>query len=226
MRIALINGSPKGGTSNSGLLLDRLKPLITEGNELSAYRVNAKRLKPEQYQELCEVDTIVLAFPLYFDAIPSHLLRMMIEMEHYRQMHQGQKDLMVYALINNGFYEGQQCAIAADIVKNWCMRCGFRYGLTVGHGAGEMLGSLKELPLGKGPLKNLGKAMTHFSSAILTRSTGELLFIQPNFPRIMWRLSGTFYFYNKAKQNGLRLKELRKQPFQESGNGNEAPIVD
>lgn len=222
MKIALINGSPKGGTSNSGLLLDRLKPLITEGNELSLYRVNAKRLKPEQYQELDEVDTIVLAFPLYFDAIPSHLLRMMIELEHYQTMNQGHKDLMVYALINNGFYEGQQCAIAADIVKNWCMRCGFRYGLTVGHGAGEMLGALKELPLGKGPLKNLGKAMEYISSAILTRSTGESLFTQPNFPRILWRLSGTFYFYNRAKQNGLRPKELRKLPLKRAGNGNEA----
>ncbi|AWB45555.1 hypothetical protein DCC85_15995 [Paenibacillus sp. CAA11] len=53
----------------------KLKPLITEGNELNSYRVNAKPLKPEQYRELNEADVIVLAFPLYFDAIPSHLLR-------------------------------------------------------------------------------------------------------------------------------------------------------
>ncbi|WP_234414206.1 NAD(P)H-dependent oxidoreductase [Paenibacillus sp. CAA11] len=37
--------------------------------------MNAKPLKPEQYRELNEADVIVLAFPLYFDAIPSHLLR-------------------------------------------------------------------------------------------------------------------------------------------------------
>ncbi|MMZ65158.1 hypothetical protein D1872_275450 [compost metagenome] len=59
MKMALINGSPKGGPSNSGLLLEKLKPLITEGNELNSYRVNAKQLKPEQYRELNEADVIV-----------------------------------------------------------------------------------------------------------------------------------------------------------------------
>lgn len=217
MKMALINGSPKGGPSNSGFLLEKLKPLITEGNELHSYRVNAKQLKPEQYRELNEADVIVLAFPLYFDAIPSHLLRMMVELENYRQSEPGNPNLIVYALINNGFFEGRQCTIAADIVSNWCVRCGFRFGMAVGHGAGEMFHNLKQVPLGKGPLKNLGKAMTRLSTAILTRSSAESLFIQPNFPRILWRLSAThFFWHRKAKRNGLRPKDLRKQPFQES----------
>ncbi|MNW27897.1 hypothetical protein D3C74_47050 [compost metagenome] len=215
MNIALINGSPKGGATNSGFLLEKLKPLITEGNELKSYRVNAKQLKPEQYRELNQADVIVLAFPLYFDAIPSHLLRMMVELQQFRQTEQGNPNLIVYALINNGFFEGKQCTIAADIVSNWCVRCGFRFGMVLGHGAGEMLQELK-MPLGKGPLKNLGKAMTQLSTAILTRSSAESLFIQPNFPRILWRMAAYFSWHSGAKKNGLRPKDLRKQPFQES----------
>ncbi|UQZ32992.1 hypothetical protein C2I18_05085 [Paenibacillus sp. PK3_47] len=214
MRIALVNGSPKGKSSNSGVLLEKLKPLISEGNELSPYRVNVKPLKPEQYRELNEADVLVLAFPLYFDAVPSHLLRMMVEMEEFRQQKPGNPDLTVYALINNGFYEGHQCTIAADIVRNWCSRCGFRFGMAVGHGAGEMLSSLSRVPLGKGPMKNLGRALDQLSGAILTRSSRDSLFIQPNFPRIAWRLSATYSFWHpQAKKNGLRPKELRKQPF-------------
>ncbi|MHA6528833.1 hypothetical protein [Paenibacillus sp. BAC0078] len=214
MKISLINGSPKGGPSNSGFLLEKLKPLISEDNELSFYRVNAKQLKYEQYREINNADVMVLAFPLYFDAIPSHLLRMMVELENYRQNEQGNPNLIVYALINNGFYEGHQCTIAVDIVSNWCIRCSFRFGMAVGHGAGEMLNI--KVPLGKGPLKNLGTAMTQLSTAILTQSSAKSLFIQPNFPRILWRLSATYFFWHrKAKENGLRPKDLRKQPFQQ-----------
>ncbi|WP_042200979.1 hypothetical protein [Paenibacillus camerounensis] len=217
MRIALVNGSPKGGASNSGILLEKLKPLIAEGNELSVYRVNVKPLKPEQYGELNEADVLVLAFPLYFDAIPSHLLRMLVEFEQYRQSKQGNTDLIVYALINNGFYEGHQCKIAADIVSNWCSRSGLRFGMAVGHGAGEMFKSLSRVPLGKGPLKNLGAAMHQLSAAIHARSSAESLFIQPNFPRIAWRLAATHSFWHaQAKKNGLRPKELRRQAFQQS----------
>lgn len=222
MRIALVNGSPKGGASNSGILLEKLKPLIAEGNELNAYRVNVKPLKSEQYRELNEADILVLAFPLYFDAIPSHLLRAMVEMEKFRQQEPVNPDLTVYALINNGFYEGHQCKIAAEIVSNWCSRCGFRFGMAIGHGAGEMFKSLSQVPLGKGPLKNLGKAMDQLSAAILTRSRADSLFIQPNFPRIAWRLAATHSFWHaQAKKNGLRPKDLRRQPFQVSRNGNQ-----
>ncbi|WP_052421451.1 hypothetical protein [Paenibacillus sp. FSL R7-0273] len=217
MRIVLVNGSPKGGASNSGILLEKLKPLITDGNELSMYRVNVKPLKPEQYRELNEADVLVLAFPLYFDAIPSHLLRMMVELEKFRGLEPGNPGLTVYALINNGFYEGHQCKIAADIVRNWCSRSGFRFGMAVGHGAGEMFKSLSQVPLGKGPLKNLGKAMHQLSAAIYTRSSADSLFIQPNFPRIAWRLAATHSFWHaRAKKNGLRPKDLRRQPSQEN----------
>ncbi|MBP1906772.1 multimeric flavodoxin WrbA [Paenibacillus turicensis] len=217
MKIALINGSPKGRSSNSGLFLNILKPLIEEGNELTSYRVNSKQLNVEQFQEINEADAIVVAFPVYFDAIPSHLLRMMVELENYRKTEKSNKEIVLYALINNGFFEGQQCKTAANIVENWCKRCSFRFGMAIGHGAGEMFSYFNQVPLGKGPLKNLGRAMDQLSNAILTRNSAESLFIQPNFPRILWRLSATYFFWHRqAKQNGLKPKDLRKQPFQEN----------
>jgi len=211
MKIAMVNGSPKAGKSNSGILLAALEPLIAAGNELVSYRVNHKPLTPEQVQELCRVDALVLAFPLYIDAIPSQLLRMMVELEACRQQDHT-KNIRVYALINNGFYEGRQNHLAVDILRNWCARCGFSFGMAIGQGAGEMLGSLEKVPIGHGPLKNLGKAMERLAFAILNGTGGETLYLQPNFPRIAWRLAAVHGFWHSAaKKNGLKKKDLLRR---------------
>lgn len=214
MKIALINGSPKGGRSNSGFLLDTLRPLLPENSVVSAYRTSPKPLQIQQYAELCEKDVWILALPVYFDAVPSHLVRMMVEIERYlRNETGGRQPIRVYALINNGFYEGEQCRIAADIVRSWCERCNLLFGGAIGHGAGEMFASLGSVPLGQGPLKNLGRAMGTLADAIAGESRFEPIFISPNFPRFLWKLSATHAFWNgQARRNGLKIKEIRRKP--------------
>ncbi|MEO3948072.1 hypothetical protein [Gorillibacterium sp. CAU 1737] len=214
MKITLVDGSPKTGISNSSRLLSLLQPLIANDNELTFSRVGRKPVSPAQIEELCTTDALVLAFPLYIDAIPSHLMAVMVEMEAFckRQPSSSSKKPHVYALVNNGFYEGHQTRIAIEIVKHWCARCGFLFGMAIGYGAGEMLGFMEKVPLGHGPLKNLGNAMNKLASAIQTRESGESLLIQPNFPRIAWKYSAHFGFWNStAKKNGLKKKDLLRR---------------
>ncbi|WP_438435187.1 flavodoxin family protein [Gorillibacterium sp. sgz500922] len=211
MKIVLVNGSPKPAKSNSGFLLAALEPLVAEGNELVSLRVNPKPLLPSQVEELCSADAIVLAFPLYVDAIPSQLMSVLVEVEALRRR-DSSKRVRVYALINNGFYEGQQSRIAVDILRHWCDRCGFQFGMAVGQGAGEMLGSMEKVPLGHGPLKNLGKAMEKLAAAIRRGDSAESVHIQPNFPRIAWRLAAVHGFWHPtAKKNGLKKKDLLRR---------------
>ncbi|WP_191089411.1 flavodoxin family protein [Paenibacillus spiritus] len=221
MRIARVNGSPKGGKSNSGILLEKLAPLLEDGGcELPLYRVGPKPFGEEQYRELYTADALVLAFPLYFDGIPSHFLRMMVGMEAWVKRQgtppaeaPGSRPLPVYVLVNNGFYEGGQCRTAVSIVRNWCGRCGFRFGMAVGFGAGEMLGSLEKVPLGRGPLKDLGQALEALASAVRTGAAGESVYLSPNFPRVAWRLAATYGFWHpQAKKNGLKVKDLKRRP--------------
>lgn len=214
MNIALINGSPKGGATNSGFLLEKLRPLLPQEAEISTYRIGPKALKNEQYLELLAMDTLVLAFPLYFDAIPSHLLRMLTEIERSTQSsNQRPQTVRVYAMINNGFFEGDQCKLAVELIRNWCERCGFMFGTAFGHGAGEMFGSLGQVPVGSGPLKNLGTALEHLVGSIRSGESTEPFFTQPNFPRGLWKLSSTQLFWNAtAKKNGLKPKDLRRRP--------------
>ena len=157
------------------------------------------------------MDVLILAFPLYIDALPSHLFRMIIDLEAYLKS-EPNKDLYVYALVNNGFYEGHQSHIAFDILQNWCVRCGIHFGYGIGQGAGEMLDSLEKVPLGHGPLKNLGVHINHLAENIQAKRTEPAVLFSPNFPRFAWKFMATHFFWNTtAKKNGLTKKDILKQ---------------
>ena len=211
MKIAMINGSPKLGKSNSGILLKALEPMISAGNEIAHYNINRNSLTNEQYSELCTVDTLVIAFPLYDDGIPSHLFRMLIALQKYTKA-EAKKDIYVYVMINNGFFEGQQSRIAMDIIKNWCMRSGLIFGQGIGHGAGEMLDIIEKVPLGYGPLKNLGRGLEILAHNIESQGSNKPILVNPNFPRFAWRFTATHTFWNAtAKKNGLTKKDILKR---------------
>ncbi|MEF2967739.1 hypothetical protein V3851_18060 [Paenibacillus sp. M1] len=210
MRMAMIDGSPKLGKSNSSILLRSLETLIGNEHEIVHFSLSRKPFTPEQYSDLCRMDQLILAFPLYVDGIPSHLFRMLVTLEEYMKKER-QKDIYVYVMVNNGFYEGKQNHIAIEIIKNWCIRSGLHFGQAIGQGAGEMLSFIEKVPLGHGPMKNLGGAMTTLANNIHTRSTGEPILISPNFPRIAWHLAGHSFWHSTAKKNGLKKKDLLRR---------------
>ncbi len=207
MKIALINGSPKAGKNNSGWFLEKLETCLGKEHEISRY--NAAKQYIADYTTLYQMDAIVFAFPLYIDAVPSHLFRMMVEMEKSKN---GEKEPFVYTIVNNGFYEGRQSRIVLDIVKNWCARAGLRYGQGIGQGAGEMVGFIDYVPLGHGPLKNLGEAIKDLAQNIEALKSGEDILFSPNWPRFAWRYMATHSFWHKlAKKNGLKIRDIKKQ---------------
>ncbi len=211
MKIAMINGSPRQGKSNSAILLRAIEPLVSQGNEISHYNISREPLAGGQYGELCHMDVLVFAFPLYVDALPSHFFKMLVDLEGYMKAER-KKDIYVCALINNGFYEGKQCHIAFEILQNWCSRSGLIFGQGIGQGAGEMLDFTEKVPLGHGPLKNLGIAMKSVADNIKSGGTGDPIMISPNFPRFAWKFSATHAFWNAmAKKNGLKKKDILKK---------------
>ncbi|MNI93502.1 hypothetical protein D3C73_1514680 [compost metagenome] len=75
-----------------------------------------------------------------------------------------------------------------------------------------MLSSLEKVPLGAGPLKNLGSAMHSLAGNIRSQSTGESRLFSPNFPRFAWRIAATHGFWNSAaRNNGLKRKDLLRR---------------
>lgn len=208
MKISMINGSPKAGNSISGLLLEYLMPFM-EGNEVAIYDVCKADFSVIQFSQILSSEVLIFAFPLYVDSINSCLLRFLAALENrgFRN-----DNIVVYCMINNGFYEGWQNRVAAEIMQNWCKAAGLTYGQTLGIGAGEMLPFLNDVPLGHGPNKNLGIALQEFSRNIVSLNPAEDLFISPNLPRFFWKIASTFSFwYPQAKKNGVKRRRLKEK---------------
>lgn len=205
MKICIINGSPKGGKSNSELLIEYVMPQLKE-QTIEIYNISRKQLTEEQYDSIQNCDALIFVFPLYIDSIPAHLLRFLIELEKRTF---NNENTMVYCMLNNGFFEGKQNAVAIEQVRLWCKAVGLKWGQGIGIGAGEMQPFLKSIPLGHGPNKNVGRAIMELSGNVLGRRSGENILVSPNWPRLCWRIqSSTLVWYPRAKANGLSKKEM------------------
>ncbi|MEG2916647.1 MAG: hypothetical protein RR891_11020 [Clostridium sp.] len=207
MKIALINGSPKAKDSGSGHILQGLKSFFDGSHSILEYFFRKHQIDNDQMKEISQCEAIVFAFPLYVDGIPSHLLRCLIQLEEFFSAID-KKDIRVYALVNCGFYEGQQNILAINMIENWCEKSKLKWGQGIGIGGGGMLLSVKNVPLGHGPNKNLGEALKVVSNNILKGQSGENLFIKPNFPRLAYKLAGERGWRQGIKANGLKTKDL------------------
>lgn len=206
MEISIINGSPEPGHSTSGYIIDLIVPRISEGNILEIYNISRGNLQEGQFVKIQNCDVLVLAFPLYVDSIPSHMLRFMAELE---ERGFASKNTMVYCIINNGFFEGKQNRIATMQVKNWCKRTGLVWGQAIGAGAGEMIPMLKDIPMGHGPNKSIFNVLECFSANIMGKKAGEDIYFSPDWPRWLWKIQASFcVWYPRARANKLTKRDL------------------
>lgn len=206
MKITLINGSPKIKDSASGMLLDELKSL--RGNDdITEYNLRTSILPSKMdLEELAQQDAAVFAFPQYVDAIPSQLLNCLCQLENYFITHPS--NLTVYAIVNCGFFEGNQNRHALEIMKNWCVRSGLRWGQGIGIGGGGMLSGLQNVPAGKGLRKNFSAALNRFSEQITVGTSAEDSYVSPNIPRIAYKVGAEMEWRRQIKANGLSEKDL------------------
>lgn len=203
LRIALINGSPKAKDSASGCLLEEMKELLKD-NVLTEYHFQKSVLKSSE--EVLNHDVLVFSFPLYVDGVPSHLLRCLEELSLQLQ---GQKaNIRVYAICNSGFYEGHQNQYALQIIKNWCVKNGLLWGQGIGIGGGGMVLSLRNVPHGQGPKKNISKALDTMVGSILSGDSMENIYVDPGIPRFLYKLAAEMGWRQECKKNGLKVKEL------------------
>lgn len=206
MKIALINGSPKAKDSASAYLINELKALLEDDNKtISEYHFRKPLLTTEEIEQLAESNVLVFAFPLYVDGVPSHLINSLIQLENFFSTIK-EKDIMVYTLVNCGFYEGHQNALAIEIMKNWCTKAGLQWGQGIGIGAGGML-TIK-VPIGHGTKKSLGVAFEKVMSNILSQSSEDDIYITADFPRILYKLAAESGWRKNIKANGLKRRDL------------------
>lgn len=210
MVIATLNGSPKVKDSNSEVYLSIIEESLSKENTTKRYSINKSLLKEEEISMIIKSDILIVAFPLYVDGIPAHLLEEMILLEKaYKEKEH--KDTIVYVIANNGFYEGDQNKYALAMVKNFCTRANIIWGQGIGIGAGEMNGGMIKggMPLGRGPLTSLGKAMVLLIENIKNKVSKEDIYVKPNLPSFAFKYMVHRTFWNvNAKKNGITKKEM------------------
>lgn len=203
VRVALINGSPKSKDSASECLLRDLKEQLKDSEIQEFSFRTTKNIKAE---EVINHDVLVFCFPLYVDGVPSHLLSCLEDLKEQLQEHKS--NIKVYAICNAGFYEGHQNQYALQIIRNWSVKCGLTYGQGIGIGGGGMVLSLKNVPHGKGPKKNISLAIDNLAENILSGNSAENIYINPGIPRFLYKLAAEMGWRQAVKANGLKTKDL------------------
>jgi multimeric flavodoxin WrbA len=207
MKIVLINGSQKTGGSNSGIILDWIKNLIKEKHEVEIYNPRLSCFTEESFKNIVSNEAVILEFPLFLFSVPSHTLKMLIEMENIIKRDKAY-NLIIYTVINCGFYEGKQCNVAFKIIENWCERSGVKFGGGIGQGAGEMLGQTKNIPMNKGPFNNLARSLQAMIDRIELKEPFGVTYLNPYFPRFLWKIMATRFWNDQARKNGLKKRDI------------------
>lgn len=205
MKIALINGSPKVKESTSGSLLNVLKEFLCEKAEISELSMHSTDISDDEATKLYNSDVWVFFFPLYVDAVPAHLLTLLMKLEKNNC-----RNTTVYGVVNCGFYEGTQAKNALSIMENWCLRAKLKWGGGVGTGGG---GAIAMMPLKEhGPFYPIFASFKLLSETILDGKVMENCYTSPAFPRLLYKLGGEMGWRSDLKKNGLKPRDLKRRP--------------
>jgi multimeric flavodoxin WrbA len=228
-RALLIVGSPKTKDPSTsgvlgGYLLDRLKERGW-GTESLTLRASLNRAEGER-QLLSSVDhagLILLAFPLYVDALPYLVTKALALMAAHRQADREPSVQRLVGIVNSGFPETRQNAVALAICREFAAQSGFTWagGLALGGGGvigGQPLTGAKR----SGPTIQFVTAALDMTAAALAEglpvpAEAVTTMARNRIPFALWRWlyawMGGKGFEKLAAKNGIGKDQLRAQPY-------------
>lgn len=210
MKIALINGSPKARNSASGMLLRRLKTLISLENEINLYHFNTPVLTQDEMNSLVKNTIWVFAFPLYVDAIPSHLLNCLVQLEEFLAT-RAEREITVYVLLNCGFYEGGQNKVALEIMENWCAKAKLNWGQGVGFGSSGMIHVVERVPFSQVAYKGLQSSLTTLKDNLEASNSDRGIYLNASIPRFLYKIGVEIGWRKSILAHGRPRRDLSLQ---------------
>lgn len=227
-RALLIVGSPKINEPSTsaalgGFLVDRLKMRgwDTESLTLRA-TLNRSEGESELITRVDNAELILLVFPLYADALP-YLVTKALTLLADRRVGRDPSPKRLMAIVNSGFPETHQNAVALAICREFAVQNGFTWVGGLAFGAGGMIGAQ---PLTDA--KRSGPSVQHVISALemTTACLAEGLPVPAEATRMITKkrlyaaLFNRFYawmggksFEKLAAKNGTRKDKLLSQPY-------------
>ncbi|MDU9047682.1 MAG: flavodoxin family protein [Candidatus Electrothrix sp. Rat3] len=155
-RALLIIGSPKRKDSCTSAVLGEhlLKRLVRHKWETESLCLTEDIQDSKGRSTLCaavdQADAIIISFPLYIDSLPFLMTKAIEIIASHRARIKNDRKQKLYVLINNGFPESLQCAVALAICHNFSTECGMTWSGAITLGAGEALVSGQPLAGFKG----------------------------------------------------------------------------
>lgn len=221
--ILMLNCSYKGNSANTMFFFDLLENELAacmekqvqefadESTDKSIEIVQIKKVLNGQMEDfvvkLQKADALVIGAPLYVDGLPAQAVKLLeILLENYKGKF---PELPVYVVSNLGFYEAKQIQNLLAIVENWCARMGMTYGGGLAVGCGPMVRALSNMPMKKGPLKDIGMGLETLAKNILARSTMGNYYTKTMIPRWVYLKAAHMTFGQTAKKNGLKVSDIK-----------------
>lgn len=213
MNLVILNGSPKKSKSSTAAIIQLIKENI--GYDITVFQAIDFMRKSDAENEatidrILKADILLFVFPLYVDALPMPLIRVMQCLED--EMKALKSIQKVYAICHCGFYEASQNEVALNMICNFCNRIGLTWKYGVGIGAGVFLGGAKDIK--KGPTKEIFNVLYSLCNDIKSNSTvkKDNVFIVPSMPRFIYKFGGNMGWKRQAQSNGVADK-LHSIPF-------------
>ncbi|MGB5615248.1 MAG: hypothetical protein WBM78_00295, partial [Desulfobacterales bacterium] len=166
--VLLIVGSPKiKHRSTSAILGEYLLGTMTSaGWKAEVLTLNRRLDRGEGQIDLCSAmdrsDLILWAFPLYINSLSYLVTKALEVIASHKKRSQVKKPQRIFVIINNGFPEYRQNALALAICRCFADQCGYSWLGALALGAGEALGGGQELTQTKRsgpPVKHVIKAL-------------------------------------------------------------------
>lgn len=208
MTVALINASPKAKGSASGILLDDMKACLGGRVDVEEICFRTGKITEDMIAKLQKADTWVVAFPLYIDSLPSHLISCLKQLEKVTWKC---ANLNIYGIANCGFYEGNQAEPALNVIKNWCAKAGCVYQGSLGVGGGGAIAVSEQYGGKKGIRSRIYKAVKDMAEHIIKKEGAMNKYATVAFPRFIYRLCVHRFWCNMVKENGGTKKDLARR---------------
>jgi len=136
MRLTVFNGSPRGKTSNSKVLLEHFLSGFseTEGNTHEVFYLNRVKSQEEFVKAFREAERVLMAFPLYTDAMPAMVKTFIESLEPLRGR---EANPPVGFIIHSGFQEAMHSRYLERYLDKLSRRLGSPYIGTIVKGGSE-----------------------------------------------------------------------------------------
>jgi hypothetical protein len=228
-RVLLIVGSPKTNEASTssvlgGYLLERLKE---RGWETESLTLRGSLNRPEGQDELNSAvgraNLMLLAFPLYVDALPYLVTKALTVMEAHRRAGGGQPAQRLVGIVNSGFPEARQNSVALAICREFAAQGGFTWAGGLALGGGGVIGGHPLMAAKRSdPIVGNVIAALETTAAALAEGLpipGEAMkTISTNrIPFWLWRRLYTWIgargFAKLAARNGIGKEKLLARPY-------------